>query len=206
MIHVSEAKVQQGARLQSLERSAAYSSSCHHEGVVPKGRPNVKKQSISFLLAAALVVPGLALAGAAGAAAQDAPAQVAPGGDAAGQRGPRGRSHRGRRGIEARMQRLTARLGLDANQQALVRRVFEQARSEHQALRAARGAEGPSPERREARRALRQRTMERVDAVLTPEQRATLEQMRATFRARHEGRRGRPCGGGGADAVDPRGI
>lgn len=181
----------------------------------------MKKQSISFLLAAALALPGIAIADSSRASAQEAaPAQ--DGERCRHDRGPRG--HRGPPGIEHRMQRLTERLGLDTNQQALVRQAFEQARAEHEALRA--GAEGEarrSPERREAHRALMQRTMERIDAVLTPEQRATFEQMRAQMRERHEGRRGRrgrhggpgrggpggggPGGGGpGAGGVDPRGI
>jgi Spy/CpxP family protein refolding chaperone len=163
----------------------------------------VKKQSISFLLAAALALPGLAMADLPSAAAQDAPAEGRE----------RCRGHRGHRGghgdpaarIEHRIERLTARLGLDDNQQALVRQAFEQARAEHEALR----AQERSPERREAHRAIMQRTMERIDSFLTPEQRATMEQMRAQMRERFEGRRGRRGGrhgGPGAGGVDPRGI
>jgi periplasmic protein CpxP/Spy len=113
--------------------------------------------------------------------------------------------------MERRLDHMTQRLGLDANQVRLVREAMEQARTEHDALR-----EQPrSPERRAAHQAIMQRTMERIDAVLTPAQRATFEQVRAERRERmgergwhgRGGRGGRGQGGSGQQGgVDPRGI
>lgn len=169
----------------------------------------VKKTSISLLLAAALALPGFVLSAAPLASAQER-APAARGGceDGHAHRG-RGRHHRD---PAQRLARLSERLGLDANQQALVRQAFDQARAEHQALR-----EQPrSPERREAHRAIMQRTMERIDAILTPEQRATFDAMRAERRERMEQHRARRTerrggaqpgrSGAGAGGVDPRGI
>ncbi|AKF05164.1 hypothetical protein [Sandaracinus amylolyticus] len=149
----------------------------------------MKKQSLSFLLAAALSLPMLAAS--LPALAQDA------GTPADGERP----CHGGRRGHhrdpERRLQHMTQALGLDANQVALVRQAFEQARAEHEALR----AQPRSPERREQHRAIMERTRERIDAVLTPEQRVRAEQLRAQHDARRQMRREQRGGG-----VDPRGI
>lgn len=170
----------------------------------------MKKQTLSFLLAAALAIPGLTLAELPRASAQDrAPSVEGERCRHGGGHGRHGR-HRGH-DVEQRLQHMTERLGLDENQQVLVRQALEQARSEREALRAsASPGERRSPERREAHRALMQRTMERIDAVLTPEQRATVEQMRAR-RMEHRGQHGRRGPRGGAErgapgAVDPRGI
>ncbi|UJR82205.1 hypothetical protein [Sandaracinus amylolyticus] len=151
----------------------------------------MKKQSLSFLLAAALSLPMFA-------ASLPALAQDAGTPPADGERP----CHGGRRGHhrdpERRLQHMTQALGLDANQVALVRQAFDQARAEHEALR----AQPRSPERREQHRAIMERTRERIDAVLTPEQRARAEQLRADHHARREMRRERREQGG----VDPRGI
>ena len=98
---------------------------------------------------------------------------------------------------------MTEELHLDANQVAQVRQAMEQARSEHQALR----DQPRSEERRAQHRAIMERTTQRIDAVLTPEQRASFERMRAQHRERMERREGRrqqrmERRGG----VDPRGI
>jgi Spy/CpxP family protein refolding chaperone len=150
-----------------------------------------RTRSLSFLFAAALAVPSAMQVGY--AFAQDA----APERD--GARCPHGEGHgrrhgpHGPRDIEGRVQHLTERLSLDANQSRLVREIFEEARAEHEALRArARTEEGPS--RHQEHRALMRRTMERIDALLTPEQRETFEEMRARFREHRREHRGRDSG------------
>lgn len=167
----------------------------------------MKKHSLSLLLAAALALPALS---AGTAAAQDAGSPAARPDRPDGRRG--GCDHAGRRGHgrrhhdpERRLARMTQELQLDENQVALVRQAMEQARSEHEALR-----EQPrSEERRAQHRAIMERTAQRIDAVLTPAQRATFEQMRARHRERMERRmerRGQRGGGERGGAVDPRGI
>ncbi len=142
-----------------------------------------RTRSLSVLFAAALAVPSVVQVGS--AYAQDASPR-----DGArcphGEHGRHGPHRHGPPDVEGRVQHLTERLSLDANQARLVREIFEEERTEHEALRErARTEEGPS--RRQAHRALMQRTMERIDAVLTPAQRATFEEMRARFRE-HRGR------------------
>lgn len=167
----------------------------------------MKKNSLSLLLAAALALPAFALS-APIASAQDAgaPAARAEREGACDHAGRRGRHGHGRRhhDPERRIAHLTERLQLDANQVALVRQAMEQARTEHQALR----GQPRSDATREQHRAIMERTHQRIDAILNPQQRATFEQMRAERRQRmerrmerREQRRGQPGGG-----VDSRGI
>lgn len=145
----------------------------------------MKKTSLSIVLAAALVVPGFALAS-----------------DAAADRGPRGHDP------ERRIVQRTAELELDAHQLARVREVMSAARAERDALR-----ELPrSPERREQQRAIMARAHDRIDALLTPAQRAAVDARRAERAQRMEHRRARPGaqrgevrGDRGAQSVDRAG-
>lgn len=78
-----------------------------------------------------------------------------------------------------RVEHMAARLGLRPEQATRVREIFERARQQHQAL-------GRGPEQRETHRALRQRTMAEVDAVLDAEQRVRAQELRRGRRA-HRG-------------------
>lgn len=81
--------------------------------------------------------------------------------------------------LERRLGHMTERLSLRPDQVQQIRRIFQQAQQQHQAL-------GRGPEPREAHRALRERTMAEVDAVLDAQQRAQAQQMRE--RRGHHGR------------------
>lgn len=94
------------------------------------------------------------------------------------------RSQQQERRIDRRVSRMTEKLSLSDTQASRIRSILEAARTQRQALR--NGSEAGA-ERREAMQTLRQRTKTAIDAVLTAEQRATLER----HRAEHEGRRGR---------------
>jgi periplasmic protein CpxP/Spy len=103
-----------------------------------------------------------------------------------------GRHHRrghGHRNPERRIERMTEELGLSQQQVRRIRSIFEDAKEEHRGI--ARG-----PEHREAHRAIFERTKQRVDAVLSPAQRAELEALREERRERLQNRRGRGHGHG----------
>lgn len=117
----------------------------------------------------------------------DAPRGVRAGGDDAPREGGQclcdRRGRHGRHGNpERRLERLTALLELTPEQVTELRSIFEAAREEHRGLE--RGPEG-----REAHRAVRERTHERMAAVLTAEQRERFEAHRAERRPRR-GERG----------------
>jgi uncharacterized protein YdbL (DUF1318 family) len=92
---------------------------------------------------------------------------------------------------------MTAILGLDANQQQLVRQIFEANRPRFQEIRRMTDVTA----RHAAMEQLRTTTHASIDAVLTPDQRATLQRMQA-FRHEHGGRGGR----GAHRAAPPAGI
>ena len=99
--------------------------------------------------------------------------------------GPHGRGGPGmhRRGPGERVRMLVAILGLDATQEATVRQIFEANRPRFQEIR---GMTDPAA-RRTAMQTLHQQTRTQIDAVLTPEQRATLDRMEAARRERGPG-------------------
>lgn len=113
-----------------------------------------------------------------------------------------GGGHRGggRFSPEARLEHMTAVLGLDANQQQLVRQIFETNRPRFQQIRQMTDVTA----RHAAMEQLRTQTHASIDAVLTPEQRATMQRMQA-FHREHGGRRG-ARGHGAPPAAPPAGI
>jgi len=99
--------------------------------------------------------------------------------------------------VEHRLQRMTERLALNEQQVAQVRAILVETHAQAQELR----AQGPAtPEAREAHRALREQTHERIGAILTPEQRATFDQFPA------EPGFGRRGGRGGHGRGGPHGF
>jgi hypothetical protein len=93
------------------------------------------------------------------------------------------RDQRAAERLERRMQHMTERLALRPDQAQRIRGIVQQAQQQHRAL-------GRGPEQREAHRALHERTMAQVDAVLDADQRARAQQLRQ--RMRHgRGRGGR---------------
>lgn len=157
-----------------------------------------------LVLAAALALPLFASAAPASAQSVDAGAPAARGERCGGEHGRRGHGDPAARG-ERRLQRMRQALSLDDAQVARIRAIFEESRGQRGALR-----EMPREERRAAFEAMRAETGRRIDAVLTPTQRATLAQLRAQ-REEHRGQRGRGMGPrGGQDrfqgGVDSRGI
>jgi len=93
----------------------------------------------------------------------------------------RGHGHRRGHGI----QRMLRELELTDNQQAQVRAIMESARERRQELR----GEGRSAETREAMRTLHQETRQLVLDVLTPEQKAKMEELRGQHQERRLDRR-----------------
>ena len=100
--------------------------------------------------------------------------------------------------------RMVAILGLDATQEATVRQIFEANRPRREAIRQMTDATA----RRTAIEALHTETRSAIDAVLTPDQRATLDRMHAERGARRGGGhgRGRHHGPRGAAPSAPVGI
>lgn len=107
--------------------------------------------------------------------------------------------------LERRVAQLTRRLSLSASQAAQIRRILEEERTQLQALRPSRGEarprgqarpEGQARPRNGERRqpspevaALRQRTQQRVEAVLNDSQRAEYRELRQELESRRgEGR------------------
>ena len=128
------------------------------------------------------------------AAAQDGgvPAQQAGPGECHGGHGRGGRGMHGDPAarVEHRVRMMTAILDLDATQQARVREILSRSSTEAQALH----AQPRSEEGRAAMQALRQRTEQQIEAVLSPTQRATFQRVRA---AREEGMRQHRAAHGG---------
>ncbi len=87
----------------------------------------------------------------------------------------RGHGH-GHRDPERRLERLRADLQLSDGQVARLRTIFRETKAEHEAL-------GRGPENRDAHRAIRERSKQRVEAVLTPAQRARFAELREERRA-----------------------
>lgn len=142
-----------------------------------------------------------------GAHGEHGPGECRHGGPGRGRGGPGfGRGMHGDPAAHAehRLRMLTAILDLDARQQASVRDILTQSATEAQAL----FQQGRSEEGRAAMDALRQRTEQRIEAVLSPTQRATFVRVRAAHeqeRAAHRERMGARMGerrqeraGGGA--------
>ena len=156
-------------------------------------------------LAAALALPLFASAGLASAQSADAGAPAAEE-RCGGEHGRRGHGDPAARG-ERRLQHMQQALSLDDAQVAQIRTIFQESRGQRGALR-----ELSREERHAAFAAMRAETVRRIDAVLTPAQRATLAQLRAQ-RGEERGERGRGMGrrgGAGHDrfqgGIDSRGI
>lgn len=161
---------------------------------------NTRTWMLVAALAAAPLTVGTALA-------QD----TAPGGGVHGHEGPRGHGgpHHGGRGFGGpgqRIEMLTAILGLDAHQEAGIRQIFEANRPRREQIRAM----TDQTARHAAMEALHHETRASIDALLNPDQRATLDRMEAARRAhgpRGEGREGgRGHGHGSPPSAPPTGI
>ena len=76
--------------------------------------------------------------------------------------------------MERRLEHLTSALSLDEHQVVLLREIFDAARTEAEALRGTERGEG----RREARHALIESVVQRIDAVLNDAQRETFARLR----------------------------
>lgn len=92
--------------------------------------------------------------------------------------------HQTRR-LDRRVERMTEKLSLSETQASRIRSILEAAQEQRRSLR--NGSEA-GEERRTAMRTLRQRTKAAVGAVLTEEQRATLEEHRSERRDRRGNR------------------
>ena len=104
-----------------------------------------------------------------------------------------------------RMEHLTTILGLDANQQAAVRQIFEANRPRFQEIRQMTDATA----RQAAMQQLHTQTHASIDALLTPDQRATFDRIqaaRAAHAGEHGGRRHGRRGGATGPATPPAGI
>ena len=139
-----------------------------------------------FRAAAVLVCSAGLMASAALAQTQDAPPPPPADGQ---QQGPPPDGHRGF-DPERRVEMMQRRLNLSADQTTQVRAIFADERGKMEALR---GNTSLAPaDRRAQGEALRQDQRTRVEAVLTPDQKAKYEEMEERMR---EGRRGGPEGG-----------
>ena len=146
----------------------------------------MKTRSILIaVLASTFLLTGSALA-------QD----VAPRQDGTHQHHHHGRFHRD---PARRLEMLTAILGLDEHQAAGVRQIFEANRPRREQIRAM----TDETQRHAAMLALHQETRAQIDALLTPDQRATLDRMEAV--RREHGPRGRGGRGDRAPSA-PTGI
>ena len=128
--------------------------------------------SLSLATAALLATPSTSFA------------QAAPAGD-------HPQCHKGahRMGPEARLQFLTEKLGLDANQQAQIKAIFEKDRPQFKALMA-KGRDNLTDADKVALRDLRKARAAEMRAVLTPAQQEQLKELR---RERcHGGKHGAP--------------
>lgn len=155
----------------------------------------------TWMLIAALAAAPLFTAGS--ALAQD----TAPRDGMHGHGGPRGhhggpRHGRGHGGPGHRIEMLVAILGLDEHQEAAVRQIFEANRPRHEQIR-----EMTDPAARQAAmQALHQETRSSIDALLTPDQRATLDRVEAVRREHGPRGRGHGDGRGGPAPTAPSGI
>jgi len=111
-------------------------------------------------------------------------AQAAPAGD-------HSQCHEGahRMGPEARLQFLTEKLGLDANQQAQIKAIFEKDRPQFKALMA-KGRENLTDADKAALHDLMKSQAGEIRAVLTPAQQEQMKELRRE--GGHEGKHGAP--------------
>jgi Spy/CpxP family protein refolding chaperone len=105
------------------------------------------------------------------------------------------------RGDRPGAERMMDELGLNAEQAAKVKAIQDAERAQREALRA--DASLSREQKMEKGKALRDATVQQVDAVLTPEQRAKAQAMRAKAHERMKERRG-PKGGEGHDGPPPK--
>ncbi len=120
--------------------------------------------------------------------------------NAAQEKAPKGE---GRRDPAAAQARMAEKLGLSADQQAKIKALHEQERAQGEALRADQTLS--REQKMEKRKALREATVQQVDAILTPEQRTKAQEMRSKMREnRKEGgpRKHRGPGHDGDDDMD----
>ncbi|MBK8169418.1 MAG: hypothetical protein IPK60_03625 [Sandaracinaceae bacterium] len=119
-----------------------------------------------------------------------------PGGPGRGGPGGPGEGHHN---PEQRLARLTERLHLDTNQQALIREAFARVMQERRARREAPPANRQA--RHQAFEQMRARMTSEIDAVLTPQQRTEFARMQAEHENRRQQHQGRCNGGEQRDPV-----
>lgn len=107
--------------------------------------------------------------------------------NAAPEKAPPGEGRRGN--PAARHERMAQHLGLTADQQAQIKALHEQERTQVEALRADQTLS--REQKMEKRKALREATVRQVDALLTPEQRTKAQALREKGRERMKERRER---------------
>lgn len=117
---------------------------------------------------------------------------------AAQEKGPKGDRHRG--DPAAMHARMAQELGLTADQQAKIKAIREQERTQGEAIRADQSLS--REQKMEKRKALREATVQQIDAVLTPEQRPKAQAMREKARERMKERGPHRGRGHGHDADD----
>jgi len=100
---------------------------------------------------------------------------------------------------DRQLQQMTAELGLTAEQQVKLRPILLERAQKADALRKGSAPRGRA--QRQEMRSLAESYTERIDAILTPEQQAKAEQMRAEARAKARGERQRR--GAGAPPAEP---
>jgi Spy/CpxP family protein refolding chaperone len=154
----------------------------------PFPHPNMKRSNEILVLAVAL-----------------AAAVFVPQVNAAQETGPKGEGRRGEPAArqERRAQHLAEALGLSADQQAKIKAIHEQERAQVEAIRADQSLS--REQKMEKRKALREATVQQVDAILTPEQRPKAQAMREKMRERMKDggpRKHRGPGHGGDDDMD----
>jgi Spy/CpxP family protein refolding chaperone len=132
-------------------------------------------------------------------------------------RGERGRGMDPGQMMERRIALLTERLQLTERQQSQVREIFEQEREQMAALRPKSGGErqdgqngarrqGPSEEARQQMRAIRERSEQQLERVLTERQLAEYRELREAQRKERgsrQGRRGERPARDGNDGREP---
>jgi protein CpxP len=143
----------------------------------------MKSRTQGRILCAAMLLCGLAIV-VSSASAQDSTPPPMPERSQGGPQGPGGPG-RGMMDPERRSQMLKDRLGLSDAQAAQVKAVFEDERTKSQALMA--DQTGDRESMRPKMEAIRKDSETRIAAILTPDQKAKWDEMRAQQRGRGPG-------------------
>jgi len=147
----------------------------------------MKSRMKGRILCAAMLLCGAAIV-VSSASAQDTPPPPMPERSQGGPQDPGGPGRGGMMDPERRTKMLTERLGLSDAQAAQVKAVFEDERTKGQALMA--DQTGDRESMRPKMEAIRKDSETRIAAILTPDQKAKWEELRA-----QQQRRGPPPGG-----------